>query len=69
MTPVKFNEATASKKGEIVKTTKEDKDWYSYENKKWANAETQDGSMWVWIPRYAYRINSEYTNNRCSIFR
>ena len=59
MTPIKFNEATSSKKGEAVKTTKEDKDWYSYENKKWANAETQDGSMWVWIPRYAYRINSD----------
>ena len=59
MTPIKFNEATSTKKGEAVKTTKEDKDWYSYENKKWANAETQDGSMWVWIPRYAYRINSD----------
>ena len=59
MTPVKFNEATANKKGEIIKTKKEDKDWYSYENKKWANAETQDGSMWVWIPRFAYRINSD----------
>ncbi len=59
MTPVKFNEATTSKKGEIAKTRKEDKDWYSYENKKWANAETQDGSMWVWIPRYAYKINSD----------
>ena len=23
---------------------------------KWANAMTKDGSMWVWIPRYAYRI-------------
>ena len=33
MTPVKFNEATASKKGEIVKTTREDNEWYSYENK------------------------------------
>ena len=59
MTPVKFNEATANKKGEIIKTKKEDKDWYSYENKKWANAETQDGSLWVWIPRYAYKINKE----------
>lgn len=27
---------------------------------KWANAITQDGSMWVWIPRYAYRITSGY---------
>ena len=23
---------------------------------KWANAKTSDGSYWVWIPRYAYRI-------------
>ncbi len=22
----------------------------------WANAQTTDGSMWVWIPRYAYKI-------------
>ncbi len=27
---------------------------------KWANAITQDGSMWVWIPRYAYKITSGY---------
>ncbi len=23
---------------------------------RWANAMTQDGSMWVWIPRFAYKI-------------
>ena len=32
---------------------------------KWANAITTDGSMWVWIPRYAYKItyytDSNYT--------
>ena len=32
---------------------------------KWANAITADGSMWVWIPRYAYKItyytDSNYT--------
>ena len=27
---------------------------------KWANAITMDGSMWVWIPRYAYKITSGY---------
>ncbi|MCI9275651.1 MAG: hypothetical protein HFJ24_06875 [Clostridia bacterium] len=32
--------------------------WYDYENKKWANARTKDGSMWVWIPRYEYKIDS-----------
>ena len=40
--------------------------WYSYTaqtgntesggTSKWANAKTSDGSYWVWIPRYAYRI-------------
>jgi len=34
--------------------------WYSYtpENKRWANAQSEDGSMWVWIPRYEYKIDS-----------
>jgi len=43
-------------------------DWYDYKastedfgidntESKWANAITDDGSYWVWIPRYAYRIN------------
>ena len=27
---------------------------------KWANAITADGSMWVWIPRYAYKITEGY---------
>ncbi len=27
---------------------------------KWANAKTADGSMWVWIPRYAYKITEGY---------
>ena len=43
-----------------VETEGSDPDWYDYENKKWANAKTSDGSMWVWIPRYAYRITSGY---------
>ena len=40
--------------------------WYSYIEQtgattsggtsRWANAKTSDGSYWVWIPRYAYRI-------------
>lgn len=32
--------------------------WYDYSNKKWANARSKDGSMWVWIPRYEYKIDS-----------
>ncbi len=35
-----------------------DTTWYNYTNKQWANAQTADGSMWVWIPRYIYKISS-----------
>ena len=33
-------------------------EWYNYENQQWANAVTEDGSMWVWIPRYEYKITN-----------
>lgn len=35
--------------------------------RKWANAITDDGSMWVWIPRYAYRITSGYNSSTTGI--
>ena len=54
MTPIKWNGSS------WVNTTGSDKDWYDYTSKKWANAKTSDGSMWVWIPRYAYSITSGY---------
>ena len=47
MTPIKYNLELPSE----ANTTN-----------KWANAITADGSMWVWIPRYAYKI-TYYTNN------
>lgn len=68
MTPIKFTEPTDTKEGTIETATVSDStstDWYDYESKKWANAQTEDGSMWVWIPRYAYRINS--SNQTCDI--
>ncbi|MDD3048394.1 MAG: hypothetical protein PHQ89_00165 [Bacilli bacterium] len=48
-----------------------DDTWYNYKKttnnnlntSEWANAKTSDGSMWVWIPRYAYKI----TNNSIDI--
>ena len=43
---------------EITVTADNQDNWYDYENQKWANAKTQDGSYWVWIPRYAYKIES-----------
>ncbi len=57
MTPIKFVEPTNSEKGKAEKTNNSDTSWYDYNSKKWANAQTEDGSMWVWIPRYAYRVN------------
>lgn len=30
--------------------------WYDYYAGKMANAKTKDGSYWVWIPRFAYKI-------------
>ena len=34
---------------------------YIYEKgkRKWANAETEDGSLYVWIPRYTYKHNND----------
>ena len=54
MIPIKWNGSS------WVETTVNDPDWYDYTAKKWANAKTSDGSMWVWIPRYAYSITSGY---------
>ena len=59
MSAIKFTEPTDLAEGTTVDTSSSDKEWYNYENKKWANAKTEDGSMWVWIPRYAYRIHKE----------
>ena len=52
MSAIYFDNNKATKVG----NTDKDK-WYSYNDKEWANAQTKDGSMWVWIPRYAYKIN------------
>ena len=50
---------THSKCGKLKETTESDSNWYNYDVNYWANAKTEDGSMWVWRPRYAYRINEE----------
>lgn len=36
-----------------------DENWYNYSNQslKFANAKTEDGSYWVWIPRFVYKKN------------
>ena len=56
MSKISFNsENNVVKQGE---NGFDENNWYNYENKEWANAMTQDGSMWVWIPRYAYKLDS-----------
>ncbi len=56
MTPIKWSGST------VITTTETDTAWYDYPNKIWANARTADGSMWVWIPRYEYRIPTPHTS-------
>ena len=55
MIPIKWD----SNNNEI-ETTRDDPEWYDYNNKLWANVKTEDESYWVWIPRYAYKITSGY---------
>ena len=66
LTPVKWEEEPkGSGTYTMVTTTADDPEWYSYTvaDKKWANAITSDGSMWVWVPRYAYQIADNYHTN------
>ena len=57
MMAIKFTEPTDTTEGKDEKVSDSSKnDWYNYSEKKWANAKTNDGSMWVWIPRYAYKV-------------
>ena len=59
MTPVMFNLPTDTEKGYPIKLGEQgfqENIWYDYTKSEWANAVTKDGSYWVWIPRYAYKI-------------
>ncbi len=68
-TPKLGNDMTAiawnNELDEITPLTNEQ--WYDYADvtiegintSKWANAKTSDGSYWVWIPRYEYKLNEE----------
>lgn len=52
LTAVKYS--NSSYKFKTVKA--DEKDWYNYSNKKWANAVDTDENYFVWIPRFAYKI-------------
>ena len=62
MTPLAHNGTVWSN------TTAGDSNWYNYNNQRWANARDNNHNMFVWIPRYAYRIayfdNSSNANAR-----
>jgi|GEM_PF-5657347 len=81
MIPVKWvttDEGTGG--GYWVKTTPSDPDWFDYSQQKWANIMLADGlsvdpttneilsmgSMFVWVPRYAYQITyfDDYATQR-----
>ncbi len=62
MTPIKWDVS-----GNVVTTTSTDSSWYNYESKQWANARTTDGSMWVWIPRYEYKIPTPHSSTAQTI--
>ncbi len=52
---------------EVTVTVDNQDNWYDYANQKWANAKTEDGSYWVWIPRYEYKITTPYTSTASTI--
>ena len=47
---------------EVTVTAENKNNWYNYEEQRWANAKTPDGSYWVWIPRFEYKITSTTTD-------
>lgn len=49
----------------LTSSEEEWNNWYDYSKKEWANAQSADGSMWVWIPRYEYKIDT--TNKTISV--
>ena len=67
MRAVMFKLPKGNSKGEVIERGQDgfdENNWYNYEEKKWANARTQDGSYWVWIPRYAYKITYKNLSNK-----
>ena len=57
MTPIYF--VQNGNNYEVKTTNNSDSNWYDYDEKNWANTQTEDGSMWVWIPRFAYKLNND----------
>ena len=61
-----FSETKLSDIADIDQFARANK-WYDYDNQVWANVKcTANGleSWWVWIPRYAYKIDKDYNEIR-----
>ena len=52
LTPIKYDSTVAN----FVTVDPKDPSWYDYSKNMWANSMNSDGSYFVWIPRYAYKI-------------
>ncbi|MDD2376395.1 MAG: hypothetical protein PHD15_03830 [Clostridia bacterium] len=63
MTAIKWNGSS----WDTVSSPNTDTTWYDYGNKEWANAQTVDASMWVWIPRYEYQIPTPHSSTAQTI--
>ncbi len=53
-----------SEGNEIEIENEKDLNWYNYstENLKMANAKSEDGNYWVWLPRFIYKESKEITD-------
>ena len=60
MKEVMFKLPEGTNKGQVIEKGQQgflDDNLYDYQKSQWANAKTQDGSYWVWIPRFAYKVD------------
>ena len=67
MKEVMFKLPSGSDKGQAIKqgeTGFDESKWYDYKKSYWANAVTEDGSYWVWIPRFAYKITYKNASDK-----
>ena len=70
--PIKFNEDETSGYKEL--TSDKYDTWYDYSNQHWANAITKNSNgevtgYWVWIPRFAYKIEDGNNTNTAGIIK
>ena len=54
---------------DIPGTTNENNEWYDYGNQRWANARDENHNMFVWIPRYSYRVPTRSANQQPILIR